>query len=312
VQLSGRKRWSVAKHPTIYLSNQDQKRKPSKHEAEFYFSKDGHFQEFTLCPGDVLYIPRGFIHNASTVDFDELEDDPYDKCDHPSDLVLSRHLMDLVGGPSLHLTFGLEQGCEGTMEALLHHTIDAYFSSIGTSNAIVASCNATWKSILHYSLAEVARRKHQCDNALARADMECNGSALLRRSVPLFIHDNKSDDDHLISLLKSNYHRVLETVSRLTDMMHTLNFVQSQVIQQSETEMSVCFPDISSDDAIACVDELLSHESLQHEYVQIVQKIMSYASANFDAISQRMILHRNYLREKSHREQQAMLENVGQ
>jgi hypothetical protein len=308
IQLSGRKRWSVAKHPTIYLSNQDQKRKPSKRENDAYFSNSGHYREFTMCPGDVLYIPRGFIHNASTVDFDKLKDDPYDKCNHPSDLILGQQLRDLEGGPSLHLTFGLEQGCEGSVEALLHHAIDAYFSTVEMNNDMIANCNATWKSMLHYSVAEVARRKHECDNVASGTVTECDGSALLRRSVPLFLHDYAPN----ISYSKATYHRALEIISQLTDLSRTLNFIKAHAVRPPETEMSLCFPGISSDDAIVCVDELLSSaDSLQHEYVQIVHKFTPYASVNFDAVSQRMNLHRKNLRDTSHREQQVLLQNMG-
>ena len=55
IQLSGRKRWSVAREPSVYLSGKDQKRKPTRKEVE----ELQHYSEFTLCPGDILYIPRG-------------------------------------------------------------------------------------------------------------------------------------------------------------------------------------------------------------------------------------------------------------
>eukprot|EP00956_Cyclotella_meneghiniana_P010280 scaffold14195_cov65-Cyclotella_meneghiniana.AAC.5 len=114
--MDGRKRWLVAKHPTIYLSNKDQKRKPTKEEITRLMSNHRSYAEFTLCPGDSLYIPRGFIHNASTVDFDQLNNEPMNDCSYPEGLISSQSLIDRLSGPSLHLTFGLEQGCEAFYE----------------------------------------------------------------------------------------------------------------------------------------------------------------------------------------------------
>jgi hypothetical protein len=50
----------------IYLSNMDQKRKPTMVELEAL----RRYSDITLCPGDVLYIPRGHIHNAPAIVFD--------------------------------------------------------------------------------------------------------------------------------------------------------------------------------------------------------------------------------------------------
>jgi len=64
-------------------------------------SQLGAAEEVQLQPGDVFYMPRGFVHEASTTGA-------------------------LVGddGPSLHLTFGLEASVETTWEAALHALVD--------------------------------------------------------------------------------------------------------------------------------------------------------------------------------------------
>lgn len=306
----------MAKQPTIYLSNQDQKRKPSKEEVQFYFSVDGHYTEFTMCPGDVLYIPPGFIHNASTVDFEKL-DGPWDGCHiHPTDeTAISR-----IGGPSLHLTFGLEQSCTGTVEALLHHALHVYFSDANHSDMqIVPRCNASWKSIVHYSLADIARRKHDCDNPSCGGVHyfgNCDGSAVLRRSVPLLSHENaenNADDMKHFANLNVTYQKALGSFLALKDMPRALKFAQSHFGQSSEPGLAFCFPEISADHIITCADDLIaSSEKLQDEYLQVVQNFVSYATMNFESALQHMNMHRNQLRKESREEQNTLLEMVGQ
>lgn len=96
LQLSGIKLWKVAKEPFLYLSSQDQKRKPTREELNVA----KYFDDFHLQLGDAPYIPRSCIHNESTVVIGTSSDD---------------------GIPSLHLTFGVEHKCETTVVALLHH-----------------------------------------------------------------------------------------------------------------------------------------------------------------------------------------------
>ncbi len=62
LQLSGQKYWNVAKNATVYLSNNPLKHKPDRVELDVPY-----YSQFLMKPGDALYIPRGFLHNASTV-----------------------------------------------------------------------------------------------------------------------------------------------------------------------------------------------------------------------------------------------------
>jgi len=98
VQVIGKKYWNVAKSPTVYLSTEELKRKPTIEEV----SKP-HYPMFLMQPGDALYIPRGFLHNASTAGLDE--------------------------GSSLHLTFGLEP-MTATVEDLINFVFNAKFHTI--------------------------------------------------------------------------------------------------------------------------------------------------------------------------------------
>ena len=292
----------VAKHPTIYLSNKDQKRKPTKEEITRLMSNHRSYAEFTLCPGDSLYIPRGFIHNASTVDFDQLNNEPMNDCSYPEGLISSQSLIDRLSGPSLHLTFGLEQGCEGTIEALLHHTMDAYFSNTKLSDShILPHCNATWIPIMHFSLGEVARMKHECDDSSSNETMthHCSGHALLRQSVQLF-----ENDSHLFDL-KAFYEKSLKLIYELSDITRTLKFMQSEKVQSKEADLTFCYPNMPYPNSIPCVDEVLDvSDALQNHYQQIIQEFSSYASMNFETALQRMKLHQKKLFEESqHKEQ---------
>ena len=87
MQVSGKKMWTVANHPLKYLSAPDMKRKPTLLEVSDYMSPGNH-TTVLLTPGDILYIPRGFIHNATT-----------DLVNNESDEEIS-----------IHLTFGIEHG----------------------------------------------------------------------------------------------------------------------------------------------------------------------------------------------------------
>ena len=312
VQVSGRKRWSVASEPSIYLSNKDQKYKPTGAEL-----KDvQRYSEFTLCPGDVLYIPRGHIHNASTVLFDNLlesEDGTtidLDNCpSYPNDDASS----DRLDGPSLHLTFGLRVSNEATVESLLHYALYAYFESVGSSmNEQIAitkeTCSnyaqmeaehdITWSSIFHHIVAEVARRKHPCDNILSKQDSRnrkhssgnCNdGTAILRKSVPLMLlsnnnmRDTTSDDgennNQQYLRLKQTYLLALETFSASASIPYTIEFIQSQILKRPDEATMFHYPLNTAKDAIICPDAM--NTLSQDRYMQIMKEFDQFARDNF-------------------------------
>ena len=98
VQVEGTKHWKVydqlssfPKHPFSPV----QKRQPTEAELKTNFTN------YVLNPGDVLFLPRGFIHEASTVDV-----------------------------PSMHITFGLERNRLGTVHGLIQSIIDSSRSDL--------------------------------------------------------------------------------------------------------------------------------------------------------------------------------------
>lgn len=145
VQVAGIKKWSVASEPSVYLSNRYQTRYREKLTSPRY-------QEFIMNPGDILYIPRGFTHNATT----PLESEE----------------------PSLHLTFGIEHQWFTTFESLIHHAINLYQYPKGNAKGFdispaQADCNdAKWGDFLHFTTSELARIE-----GLDAAD-------ILRQSIP--------------------------------------------------------------------------------------------------------------------------------
>mmetsp|Transcript_11307 Transcript_11307/g.20082 ORF Transcript_11307/g.20082 Transcript_11307/m.20082 type:complete len:370 (-) Transcript_11307:185-1294(-) len=343
IQLSGRKRWSVAREPSVYLSGKDQKRKPTRKEVE----ELQHYSEFTLCPGDILYIPRGHIHNASTVVFDKFENEgvesgliDLDSCpSYPKDLASAELLSKRLDGPSLHVTFGLLQASEGTIESLLHHALDAYFASVDSSSssthekvAIPAktTCSSPvqttmdydleWKVVLHHVLAEVARREHWCDSLFKRGFVmgkhrRCDGTAILRQSVPLLLLTNNNIkesniDEAQYSNLNQSYLLALNTFGSSASIPKTMDFILHLLQPPSDEELIFHYPGYIQEDVIFCPDLLntLSDET----FLQILQSFDQFAKDNFHEALKDMNLWGKERRENGRQRQQVDLELVGQ
>ena len=214
IQLIGEKIWSIAKEPQIYLSTPDQRYKPNQ---QILLNKTLRYQNIVLRQGDVLYIPRGYIHNASTITTTTtrpMDEDDHDDNDDDNDDM----------DPSLHLSFGIQHGCRTTVEAMLHHAVEIYVAAtadqFATNVAIpVTDCinnnnnnhnhnkdattttttpqDVLWKNILHFVISEVARRDDICwlSSSLSSHEQQqhrihnnnniLNKSCFLRQSVPL-------------------------------------------------------------------------------------------------------------------------------
>merc|ERR1712157_403442 len=95
---------------------------------------------FLLRPGDTLYIPRGYLHNASTTINSNTKEH------------------------SIHLSIGIEHACDTTWEALMHHAL-VYYSLIDPSilqSAVDPTfCHGhgtiSWMLFMHYSISAFAR-----------------------------------------------------------------------------------------------------------------------------------------------------------
>ena len=192
LQISGTKLWSVSRSPAEYLSTRDLKTKPTLDQVDRYLSPvnertqdlsdQGKYDDFLLRPGDALYIPRGFMHNASTISPSIIEAqhgglNAYD----------DEFTNELMSGPSLHLTLGLEVAFEATYEALVHHALAAWFATQNRDNELdkyvlsakecanEKSKGVQWTTYLHLVVGDMSRR-----GCRSREEDGC----ILRKSVP--------------------------------------------------------------------------------------------------------------------------------
>lgn len=327
IQIKGRKRWSVANEPTVYLSNRDQKRKPTIEEIQHYVQSPARSSEFTLCPGDALYIPRGHIHNASTVlnDSEALgTSGPLDDC--PSSYP-TEEMATLLNwnGPSLHLTFGIEQSCEGTLEALLHHALHLYFDDNRAFDTVAISAKSCysgsqaasthdikWEAVLHHALAAVARERHVCDfpsfHGTSAKLKDCKGSASLRRSLPLGL--SEQSDSMQYSHLKEAFLDALDIFKSSASISATAAFVQTLQTPPTDPELIFCFPGYSAEHVVTCPDSLMSLNA--REFKQVLTDFYDEASTNFHSALRYFDEFGNAFREKNRKQRLADLEMVAQ
>ena len=115
LQLDGRKQWTVYDQPFASWPRPDHVRRPS---AEFMAEMGGRKQQFVLQAGDLLYIPRGVVHEATT-------NFSYTPSDAERQRSAQRQGVEGVGGAvpeeepstsSLHLTYGIETATHFTVE----------------------------------------------------------------------------------------------------------------------------------------------------------------------------------------------------
>ena len=292
------KRWSVAREPNIYLAGKSVRRQPTPDEVK-HFSESNRFLDFTLCPGDVLYIPRGHMHNASTIDFPNLQRKwNHDTCpDYPNHLEEAAPLASALNEPSMHLTFSINS--EESVENLIHYALHKYFASDGRGyhkNDIVIpaktcpsptqeamSHDVRIKSVLHHALAAVANRPTDCDNPSYRGipankpRRECG--ATLRKLVPfLLLENNELRDIKTLStdrqvdlrILKNEYLKALDIFSNLANITDTITFIESLLKNG--------VPTIGAD-KIACPDALYSLSA--GNFSEILDDFIRYAKSNF-------------------------------
>ena len=327
VQLSGMKRWSVAREASIYLSSKDQKRKPTLKELKHVQRYD----DFTLCPGDVLYIPRGNIHNASTIDFEHLQESNSDLDSCPS---YPNETLDRRVGPSLHLTFGLLESNDATIETLLHYALDAYYESSDNEIAVSATtCSNSnsygvtvdhdirWSSVFHHIVAEVARRAHICDHILqtnrepSSTDINCNeGTTILRKSVPLMLDDISSDNESSEQYLnlKQTYLSGLDVLVSSANLTKTVTFIQTHLLKPPPDDDALIFhyPSYSEQDVIICPNAL--NELSEDDFIHKLNTFDKFSRESFDQAYASLNNWGKQRRQEDRLQQRISLDTVGQ
>eukprot|EP00957_Ditylum_brightwellii_P073660 5597054-Ditylum_brightwellii.AAC.1 len=164
---------------------------------DVYMQKEHRYREFLLQEGDALYIPRGWIHNASTVGPDlvltslkEEEEQQQEK----------EESIEYWSEPSLHITFGIEHMCFTTYEGLILYAVRLFHAQkYGRTGGVAISKQAcpgaaldiSWQMILQFAISDAVRRgctvteeeeEKETSTTLVynRHDIGCQ----LRKSVP--------------------------------------------------------------------------------------------------------------------------------
>jgi hypothetical protein len=174
-----------------------------------------------------------------------------------------------------------------------------------------------WKSILHHSLAEVARREHPCDNPSGHGkttDMNCKGTAILRQSVPLLLQLEEITNGEVntqYSNLNHTYSLALDAFGTSASLLKTMEFIQSHLLQPpSDKELSFYYPRYSQEDVILCPDKMkaLSEDT----FSQLLQSVGEFSRHNFLEALKDMNLWGKERRDKNRQQQLSDLKMVGQ
>ena len=313
VQLAGMKRWSVASEPTMYLTTRDNRRKPTKDEIRHY-AHDNQFLEFTMCPGDVLYIPRGHLHNASTVEFDNLNRKwkDWDDCpDYPANLPEAAPLIKALHEPSMHLTFSLIS--DDTLEMFISYASNFYFNTqrghmvnkvvipAGSCPSLspgqqAVSHDVTMMLVLKYVVGEVARRPTACDAPSYRGipskhRREC-GSATLRRLIPFSLLDRNNELQDIkdlstekyidIKILKKEYDKALDIISNSANIPKTVGMIQKlNNMTVAEGTHQIKCPEallnaISADEFLEVVEDFVAFAKEQSVFIQAYKSMHAH------------------------------------
>lgn len=248
VQVAGIKKWSVASEPSVYLSNQYQTRYREKPTAPRY-------EEFIMNPGDVLYIPRGFTHNATT----PLESEE----------------------PSLHLTFGIEHQWFTTFEALIHHAINLYASGDVKGFTITPSeedCDdMKWTDHLHYTISELARIE-----GLDAAD-------IMRQSVPrneawkqlhALRHSVNGTTPSFEESFTQDYNEILDNILEFANASETKTFFKELRYLRVHKDGNYGYVGIDEDNVEESVACFLDAEVDELEFNATVKEFVTFAKEN--------------------------------
>jgi hypothetical protein len=224
LQLEGKKDWSIWHQPMIQWVLPDQKRKPTLDELVLKpTSTDAAFFNVRLSPGDLLYIPRGFLHNATTPP--------------PSLKSINEEKEETKNLSSLHLTIGIEHGFFSTVEALVHHALNL-FVTVAPQNDIVLLCGkqVSYKTLLHWAISDMTHRTNcggfgETDDdktGKKRKQSEKQHICALRRSVPFHPQSLQRLDGDYHEKMKQQFMESLNTVATHLSIVTAVQFARSK------------------------------------------------------------------------------------
>jgi hypothetical protein len=179
-----------------------------------------------------------------------------------------------------------------------------------------------WKTIFHYSLAEVARREHACDillsnNSATQESRRCTGSVILRKSVPLFLlimnGNNLNEvnvDDQQLSNLKRTYFLALDAFRSYASIPKTTDFAHHLLKSPSEEDLKFSYPGFGQNDVILCPEALSMLSEDMHLYR--LKSFDQFARDNFLEALKGMNLSGKKRRDENRQQQDLDLVAVGQ
>ena len=286
LQLAGEKEWSVWNTPFVKLVPPDQKRKPTMEELH---RTRGQFENVRMKPGDVLYIPRGNLHNATT---------PKDSTEM-----------------SLHLTFGIQYDFYATMESLLHHAAvmfreaDKTARSIAVKSRLCGGRSLTFDKLLHFSISEIVRRTNCGGSGEAEAgatrtrtreeevrNNENNGVGdmnicALRKSVPLHPEWEKIAGRSDIEI-EEQYVKGLEAILPRISAIKALEFVNTISQQTGPTTLGshpYKYVGMKNLDRYHCKLDKDEIDNLQNEFEKFSANFADFAKNKFKESRQNLL-----------------------
>jgi len=278
VQVEGEKVWSVGGSPMVALPLQDMKRKPKAQELLAYTQR--RFQEFVLRPGDALFIPRGFVHNASTAPAGDSQN------------------------PSLHLTFGLEPSIN-TLVVLLHHSLNLYSNhvthtdspallhriAVRKTNCERSPDHVRWLKLLHFAIAALARRR-ECGY-----DEHADACAL-RASLPV--------DPPTAA---REYRNALDLLAREADAAEAVALI-AKLESDREMRQTFKYPGGDATDLIRC--SAMAARLNPQTFKKALREFIAFAMDRFDAALSEMEAQLQNSRASNLKTENAKLNAVGQ
>lgn len=242
LQLQGEKDWSIWNQPMIQWVLPDQKRKPTRDElvlSPTYNNSNAAFRNVRLSPGDLLYIPRGYLHNATTPPPPSLNSNNIEK-------------EEIMKMSSLHLTIGIEHGFFSTMEALLHHALNLFVNGVPQNDiSVVLLCGTqvSYNTLLHWAISDMTHRTNcggfgeKDDDTTGKkwSQSEKQHICALRRTVPFHPQVLQRLNGEINEQMKQQFIESLDIVALHVSTVNAVQFAQSkaQPIQVAKNRKSL-------------------------------------------------------------------------
>ena len=184
VQILGQKKWKIYKNvPVEFPFEREQVGKngmgvdPSVLEGGLCFNN----KEIVLCPGDVLYMPRGFVHEATTINNSHDNGERSDALEH---------------SPSFHITIAIatHDWCVSTL--LTESIRDALNNITDFRRALPIGPCKEYERSAHGSLSGVTYLEHQMKRAWSVIQDKVTSSVLEQNLRTKYITHNVLADEH--------------------------------------------------------------------------------------------------------------------